>query len=84
LPRETQGNYHHWKASEYRSWLLYYSLPALQGILPDTYLTQFSLLVERSFILLAEGISDDDITRDHLLRMFVKHTNHYTETVLLD
>jgi hypothetical protein len=38
-------------------------------------LTNVSLLVEVTFILLGEGISDDDLSRaDHLLRMLVKHT----------
>ncbi|XP_062502036.1 uncharacterized protein LOC134179161 [Corticium candelabrum] len=30
-----------WKASEYRSWLLYYGIPCLQGILPTMYLRNF-------------------------------------------
>ncbi|VDI09445.1 Hypothetical predicted protein [Mytilus galloprovincialis] len=33
LSRKINGNYNHWKASEFRSWLLYFSLPALQNIL---------------------------------------------------
>ncbi|VDI25225.1 Hypothetical predicted protein [Mytilus galloprovincialis] len=76
LPRKINGNYNHWKASEFRSWLLYFSLPALQNILPDIYLTHYSLLVEGTFILLGEGISEADLRRaDLLLRTFVRNLN---------
>ena len=43
-------------ASEYRSWLLYYSLPVLQGILPELYLTYCCLLVAAMYILLSDSI----------------------------
>lgn len=36
---------HFWKASKYRSWLLYYSLPILNDILPPDYVHHFALLV---------------------------------------
>lgn len=73
LPRKLSNTMIHWKASELRSWLLYYSLPCLQGILPDIYLTHFSLLVESTYILLGEGICEQDLLRaDKLLCTFVK------------
>ena len=76
LPSKVSSTYMHWKASEIRSWLLYYSVPVLRGILPDIYLTHYSLLVEGTNILLTEGITAADLTRaELLLRMFVKHAN---------
>ncbi|XP_052212666.1 uncharacterized protein LOC127831685 [Dreissena polymorpha] len=73
LPRKLSNTLQHWKASELRSWLLFYSLPVLNGILPETYLKHFSLIVEAIYILLGEGITNEDIERaDHLLNVFVK------------
>lgn len=73
LPRKLSNTLHHWKASELRSWLLFYSLPCLRDILPDVYLKHFSLLVEATYLLLGEGISSEDLQRaDLLLTMFVK------------
>lgn len=37
LPRSPSERAH-WKASEFRSWLLFYCLPVLHGILPNVYL----------------------------------------------
>ncbi|XP_033725139.1 LOW QUALITY PROTEIN: uncharacterized protein LOC117315101 [Pecten maximus] len=74
LPRTLSNNYHHWKASELRNWLLFYSLPCLNGHLPQIYNTHFSCLVEGTYLLLTEGISSDDLTRaDALLRTFVSN-----------
>ena len=38
-------NLSQWKASEYRNFLLYYSMPTLKNILPDIYYKHWSLLV---------------------------------------
>lgn len=47
-----------WKASEYRSFLLFYSIPCLIRILLDEYFhTKNLLLNEVSFILLSQSIS---------------------------
>ncbi|KAK3925612.1 Bifunctional protein Aas [Frankliniella fusca] len=50
-----------WHANEWRSWLLYYSLPALRGILPKRYLEHHCLLVSAIQILLQDKISRDDL-----------------------
>ena len=51
----------HYKASEYRTWLLYYSLPVMRGILQQLYFDHFMLLVCAVFILLKTSISECDI-----------------------
>ena len=45
-------------ASEFRSWLLYYSLPVLHRILPDPYFTHYSLLVAAMHLLLSDVVTD--------------------------
>ena len=50
-------------ASEYRSWLLYYGIPCLQGILPTMYLRNFALLAEGMHLLLAAKISEEMVRR---------------------
>lgn len=52
----------HWKGNEWRSWLLYYSLPCLKGILPSRYLRHHCLLVSSVHLLLQEKISIQDLT----------------------
>ena len=42
----------HTHASEYRSWLLFYSVPVLQGIMNKLYLNHYILLVEAAWLLL--------------------------------
>ena len=51
----------HFKASEYKSFLLYYGLPCLLGILPDEYYQHFLLLVQAVFSLLKESITERDL-----------------------
>ena len=48
----------YWKASEYRNWLLFYSLPVLLGILHSAYLEHHLLLVEGIYLLLLASISN--------------------------
>lgn len=50
-----------WKASEWKWWLLFYSVPCLHGILPTDYLEHFCLLVNGIFLLLKDNISRDDL-----------------------
>ncbi|XP_028519461.1 uncharacterized protein LOC114576631 [Exaiptasia diaphana] len=52
----------HWKASELRSFLLFYSVPCLLNILPKLYLEHFVLLSEAIYILLQESISQGEIS----------------------
>ena len=51
----------HYKASEYRTWLLYYSLPVMRGILQQLYFDHFMLLVCAVFILVKSSISKRDL-----------------------
>lgn len=61
-----------WKASEWKNWLLFYSLICLQDILPIVYLRHFLLVVEGVDLLLLESISPDDLFRANmLLKAFV-------------
>ena len=55
VPRSIQQHRSYWKASEYRAWLLFYSLPVMLNILPSEYLAH--LLVESVFILLQNSIT---------------------------
>lgn len=63
LPRKLKNNSHHWKASEIRSWFLFYSIPCLIGILPKLYLEHFACLVEGIHLLLMECISSQNLKR---------------------
>ena len=57
LPRSIQNHRGYWKASEYRAWLLFYSIPVMLNILPVEYLAHHMLLVEAIYILLSSSIS---------------------------
>lgn len=61
-----------WKASEWRSWLLFYSVPCLHGILESKYLEHFCLLQRSIYLLLKRKITKDDIElADKLLKKYV-------------
>lgn len=57
------SDHSHWKGSEWRSWLLYYSLIVLKGILPSRFLTHWMLLVDSIYTLSKEKITQADFTR---------------------
>lgn len=68
-----------WKASEWRSFLLFYALPALKGILPRKYWNHLFLLVFAVYHLQQETIKDDDVARvDQALKKFVREFEGYT------
>ena len=46
LPRSLIANFGHLKASELRTFLLFYSIPCWYGILPEQYFQHYILLVE--------------------------------------
>ncbi|XP_011875886.1 PREDICTED: uncharacterized protein LOC105566468 [Vollenhovia emeryi] len=50
-----------WKASEIKSWVLYYSLPCLGGIIKDEALEHYSLLVKSFYTLLKTKISQREL-----------------------
>lgn len=76
--------YKYWKASEYRAWLLYYSMPVVNGILPPDYVYHLSLIVSAMHILLGDYVQVRDIdTAESLLRSFcINLPNLYPEEVL--
>ncbi|CAH1163412.1 unnamed protein product [Phaedon cochleariae] len=67
-----------WKASEWRSWLLFYSIPCLRGILGNKYLVHFSLLQRSIYLLLKREITANDITlAEGLLKIYVSKFEIY-------
>ncbi|XP_021363193.1 uncharacterized protein LOC110456660 [Mizuhopecten yessoensis] len=65
-----------WKSSEFRSWMLYYSIPCLINHLPEVYLQHYSCLVEGIHILLQSNVTEEDITlSETLLNAFYKHAS---------
>ena len=57
VPQKIETHIKWWKASEFRSFLLYYSVPCLYGILPPEYFEHLLLLVNAMHILLSDSIS---------------------------
>ena len=47
----------HFTGSEMRSWILFYSLPVLFGVLPEPYFSHFALLVAGLRIVLGDAIT---------------------------
>ncbi|XP_067214367.1 uncharacterized protein [Linepithema humile] len=52
-----------WKASEWRSWVLYLSIPCLLRILNTKYLSSFGLLVRCTHKLLSKIITKEDLKK---------------------
>ena len=70
-PRKLSTHFKYLKASEYRAFLLYYSLPVLSGILPPQYLNHFSLLVISIHTLLQQSISHRQLLQcEHMINTF--------------
>lgn len=62
----------HWKANEWQYWLLFYSLPCLNNILPARYLHHYSLLCQAMFLLLGTRVTDAHVAEaEKLLLRFV-------------
>ena len=57
-PRSIRKHRNYWKASEFRNFLLYYSLPLLIDALPPLYFHHFALLVCAMHILLQKELND--------------------------
>lgn len=66
-------------ASEHCSWLLYYSLPVLSGVLPEPFFTHYSLLVAGMHILLSDSVTEDSIHQAevYLLRFYQMYSTLY-------
>ncbi|XP_066912244.1 uncharacterized protein [Clytia hemisphaerica] len=61
VPRTIKGNLGYWKASEFRSFLLYYFVPVMLNLLPSIYFEHFYLLSHAVHLLLKSKINLDDI-----------------------
>lgn len=73
-PRPISTGRKFWKASEYRAWLLFYSLPIAGPYLPAEYAHHYSLLVYALHILLGSNISPHDLNvANKLLFCFYQH-----------
>lgn len=72
LPRSiTERSF--WKASEWKFWLLFYSVPCLDGVLPRTYLRHLSDLSQSVFLLLQPIVTEGDIKHSQrLLSVFAE------------
>ena len=60
-PRSLLKNLAHFKASELCSFLLYYALPCLWGLLEKVYFQHLMLLVDAIYLLLQDSISPNDV-----------------------
>lgn len=64
-----------WKAREWENWVIFYSGPILQTILPDNLFKHWTLLVEAIYILMKDEITTSEIYfADLLLHEFVAQT----------
>lgn len=65
-------------AAEYRSWLFFYSLPCMKGILSDELFNHYALLVGGIYLLCQESISPADLRKaEMLLAHFVEMFDVY-------
>ncbi|XP_013380319.1 uncharacterized protein LOC106151541 [Lingula anatina] len=60
-PRSIKDHSQYWKASECRSWLFYYSVPVLFGVLQKEYFEHYLLFVDAMFIMNLDSISPEDL-----------------------
>lgn len=73
LPRSISEHLKYWKASELLSFLLFYGLPTLYGILPDSYFTHYTFFVHAIYLLLKDSISEENLKEaNDALRNFCK------------
>ena len=65
--------------SEFRSWLLYYSIPILKDVLPAQYFDYYLLLVVSMYILLGNCITDFELQLSEacLDHFYVQFTDLY-------
>ncbi|XP_021344066.1 uncharacterized protein LOC110443942 [Mizuhopecten yessoensis] len=71
LPKSILEHSQYWKASECRSWLFYYSVPVLFGILDPVYFHHYLLFYEAMYLLNLDSISQGDLQHcDELIITF--------------
>ncbi|KAJ8310134.1 hypothetical protein KUTeg_011999 [Tegillarca granosa] len=58
LPRDLETHYNNFETTELQSWLLYYAIPCLTGILKEKYLEHFALLSEAIYLTLGDAITE--------------------------
>ncbi|XP_051167850.1 uncharacterized protein LOC127285746 [Leptopilina boulardi] len=67
-----------WNASEWRNWILYYSLPCLDEILEEPFFSHHAKYCEAMFILNNTSITNEDLTKaKSYLDEFVNETEIY-------
>jgi hypothetical protein len=64
-----------WKASEFRNWLFFYSLPCLEGILDKKYLQHHSLLVEAIYTLNKANIPRIEL--EHCRKLLILYCSQF-------
>ena len=81
LPRSFSEHLKYRKANEHRSFLLYYGLPVLYGLLPDKYFEHYFYFVRAIYLLLQDNISEAQLaTAEQLLHQFRRtFSNLYQE-----
>ncbi|XP_046332208.1 uncharacterized protein LOC124115320 [Haliotis rufescens] len=67
LPRSINEHLKYWKAAELRSWLLFYSIPILRGLLPYVYFYHYTCFVEAITLLSMDSISEADVKNGQVL-----------------
>ncbi|XP_049269081.1 uncharacterized protein LOC119384784 [Rhipicephalus sanguineus] len=73
-----------WKASEWKWWLLFYAVPCLDGILPDTYHEHLSLLVSSVYLLLKDAVVKEDVCKamDGISSFVIRAQELYSEAAM--
>ena len=66
LPRKIDNTVSHWKASELQHWLLFYSVPCLDGFLPGPYMDNLCYLVQGIYLLLGEQLTEAELEQAEL------------------
>ncbi|XP_062599997.1 uncharacterized protein LOC134261585 [Saccostrea cucullata] len=67
LPRSIENDLKYWKASEYRSFLLYFGAPVLFGILDNLRFSHFLNFVNGIHILLKQGSTEEEVSEAEAL-----------------
>lgn len=68
-----------WKASELRSWLFFYSLPVLNGVLPLIYFKHYAQLVFAVYLLSQSSITREELeyAKEMLQNFYSKYEDLY-------
>ncbi len=73
LPKNIGSHWRFFNASEWKQWVLIYSLPAFRGVIPIDYLKTWSLFVNACQLICKPCVSKSDVNKAHnLLCNYVK------------